>query len=386
MKQELLYDLTATQPTFGSLRHGGGKYGEFVLKRIIERDLPVVCYYDSNRTLNQDLKNLLNEHNIELFDINDKNLTEIIQDTHATILFSSLPTNSLIERHDIKVIGTIHGLRRLETPFDNFCFKYRNLNWKDWIFFISNKLASNLLRKRLCSYYMRAWKNPTFQMVTVSHHTSNAIKVFFPELKDKDIPVFYSPSTTQYEIIENKYCDKFFMMVSGNRLEKNNLRAIIALDRLFSNGFLDGFHVRVTGSKDSSNFRYKIQNPDRFHFMGYVDDKELDQLYHDAYCLIYPSVNEGFGYPPLEAMHYGTPVISSSYCSIPEVCGDASLYFNPFNIEEIQNRLLQISNKECHDIQSKIAKNRYKLITNKQNHDLDELINHIYLNYEQSDN
>ncbi len=379
MKQvSLLYDLTATQPSFGSIRHGGGKYGEVVLKRIVERRFHVSCFFDGKRLLNPDIKNFLEENNVKLYNIDCQSLDEVINVSKSNVLYSALPSSPMIERKDIKVIGTVHGLRRLETPADRYFFKYRNLNWKDWLFFLSNRFASGLVRKLLCSYYIKAWQNPGFQMVTVSHHTSNAIKVFFPEFKDKKIPVFYSPSTTEYEICERKYHDKYFMMVSGNRLEKNNLRAIMALDRLFSNGFLDGFNVKVTGSKDSSNFRYKMQNPERFQFLGYVDDKELDQLYHDAYCLVYPSVNEGFGYPPLEAMHYGTPVISSSYCSIPEVCGEASLYFNPFSIEEIQNRLLQIAEKDFHDSQSCLAKQRYLHITAKQNEDLDKLIDYIY--------
>lgn len=378
MERTILYDLLATQPAFGSTRHGGGKYGEIVLRRIIARNLPISCFYDSTRWINPEIIELLQKSNIKLHDINNEDLGNIIKDSRSKVLFTALPVNKLIERTDIKVVGTIHGLRRLETPADNYCFKYRNLNWKDWLFYFSNKIAPNRVRKVLCSYYMRAWKNPKFQMVTVSNHTSNALKVFFPELKHKHIPVFYSPSTTEFEISDTKYTEPFFMMVSGNRLEKNNLRAIISLDKLFSMGYLSGFNVKITGAKDASNFRYRLQNPNRFEFMGYVDDKELDQLYHDAYCLVYPSVNEGFGYPPLEAMHYGTPVISSSYCSIPEVCGEASIYFNPFCIEEIQNRLLQIADKTVHNRQSRLATDRYDLIKSKQKVDLDALIDFMY--------
>lgn len=379
MKQvTLLYDLTTTQPFGNSTRHGGGKYGEVVLKRIIARQYPVVCFYDSNRWLNPEVRDLLKSEKITLYDIHKQNLDDIIKTSKANVLYSALPTHSLMTRRDIRVIGTIHGLRRLETPSDSYCFKYRNLNWKDWFFFISKKFIPCLMRKRLRSYYMKSWKNPMLKLVTVSHHTSNAIKVYFPEFREQDIPVFYSPSTTEFDITEKKYLSKFFLLVSGNRLEKNNLRAIIALDRLFTNGFLDDFNVKITGSKNASNFRYKIKNPERFEFMGYVDDVELDQLYHDAYCLVYPSLNEGFGYPPLEAMHYGTPVISSSYCSIPEVCGEASLYFNPFCIEEIENRSLQISNAEYHDAQSILAFKQYIRITSKQNSDLDRLIDYIY--------
>lgn len=57
--KKILFDLTATQPIGSNKRHGGGKYGEVVLRRILERGLPVACYYDSNKWLNPDMKSLL---------------------------------------------------------------------------------------------------------------------------------------------------------------------------------------------------------------------------------------------------------------------------------------------------------------------------------------
>lgn len=57
---------------------------------------------------------------------------------------------------------------------------------------------------------------------------------------------------------------------------------------------------------------------------------------------VYPSLNEGFGYPPLEAMRYGVPVIASPYSSITETCGGGALYFNPTSIEEIMNRMMMV--------------------------------------------
>ena len=112
--------------------------------------------------------------------------------------------------------------------------------------------------------------------------------------------------------------------------------------------------------------------------LGYVDDYDLQQLYHDAYCFIYPSLNEGFGYPPLEAMHYGVPVIASSFSSIPEVCGDAVLYTNPFSIEEIMNRILMMTDTNIHNKLKNKSLSQYKMITKKQKEDLDKLIDYIY--------
>ena len=76
---------------------------------------------------------------------------------------------------------------------------------------------------------------------------------------------------------------------------------------------------------------------------------------------IYPSINEGFGYPPLEAMSKSIPVAASAVCSIPEVCGDAALYFNPYDIEEIANRIVQLADPVMHRNMAERGRKRYEL-------------------------
>ena len=72
---------------------------------------------------------------------------------------------------------------------------------------------------------------------------------------------------------------------------------------------------------------------------GYVDDRELARLYAGAIALVYPSQYEGFGMPPLEAMTIGCPVIASRSSSIPEVCGDAALYVDPWSEQGLAEAL-----------------------------------------------
>jgi glycosyltransferase involved in cell wall biosynthesis len=84
-----------------------------------------------------------------------------------------------------------------------------------------------------------------------------------------------------------------------------------------------------------------IKNKDKFIIEGYKDVEELEILYINAHLFLYPTLNEGFGYPPLEAMKYGTYVAVSAITSTTEVYGDAVLYFNPYDINEICNRILQ---------------------------------------------
>lgn len=374
----ILFDLTAVQPIGVSKRHGGGIYGEIVFKRIVERGLDVACFYDGRKWINPEICKIIEDNKIKLYDVSKESLQEIVDKNSYSIIYSALPTKSLMQIEGIKIVGTIHGLRRLETPADSYCLRYKNVSKKDLMFFFSKILFKKRITKKLCEYYLQSWKKDNCQFVTVSNHTSNAIKFFLPELKHKNIPVFYSPSTSSSEVFDKKYQEKYFLLVSGNRCEKNNLRAIMAFDKLFTLGYLQDYKVKITGAKDSSNFRYKIKNLSRFEFLGYVDDQELKQLYNDAYCLVYPSLNEGFGYPPLEAMHYGVPVLASSYSSISEVCQGAAMYFNPFAIEEIANRVLQITDESVHRQYSALARSQYVKITDKQNSDLDKMVDYLY--------
>lgn len=74
-------------------------------------------------------------------------------------------------------------------------------------------------------------------------------------------------------------------------------------------------------------------------FSGFVDDSELGSLYRFASCYVFPSLYEGFGLPPLEAMNYGTPVLASDRASLPEILGAAALYADPDNTQMFTQRL-----------------------------------------------
>ena len=81
---------------------------------------------------------------------------------------------------------------------------------------------------------------------------------------------------------------------------------------------------------------------DRVMFPGYVDDADLPALYSAATAFVYPSLYEGFGLPPLEAMACGTPVICSTAASLPEVVGDASISIDPLRVDSLAQGLRDV--------------------------------------------
>ncbi|MGK7889838.1 MAG: glycosyltransferase family 4 protein [Leptolyngbyaceae cyanobacterium] len=90
-------------------------------------------------------------------------------------------------------------------------------------------------------------------------------------------------------------------------------------------------------------------NPDgeeKVRLLEYLRSNDLRYLYSGAFCFVFPSLYEGFGLPPLEAMSFGCPVITSNVSSLPEVCGDAALYVDPYDVNEIRKAIEQLMNSE----------------------------------------
>ena len=85
------------------------------------------------------------------------------------------------------------------------------------------------------------------------------------------------------------------------------------------------------------------QMPPRVHLTGYVSDERLPALYSGALAVVYPSLYEGFGLPPLEAMACGAPVITSNTTSIPEVTGEAAILVDPTDPEQIGSAIFRVA-------------------------------------------
>jgi glycosyltransferase involved in cell wall biosynthesis len=95
-------------------------------------------------------------------------------------------------------------------------------------------------------------------------------------------------------------------------------------------------------------------------FFGFVPERTLTALYKIADVFVFPSLYEGFGLPPLEAMANGTPVVTSNISSLPEVVGDAALTVDPYNIDKIATAIRQILNDG--DLRSRLINDGYERV------------------------
>ncbi|MCH9626880.1 MAG: D-inositol-3-phosphate glycosyltransferase [Chlamydiales bacterium] len=88
----------------------------------------------------------------------------------------------------------------------------------------------------------------------------------------------------------------------------------------------------------------QVDLPSHVHYAGYVPDAALPELYKGADLFVFPSTYEGFGIPPLEAMRYDCPVVAGQAGSVPEICGEAVHYVDPFSIDSIQEGIKRLLN------------------------------------------
>lgn len=377
---KLLFNLACTQPSSSGKRHGGGIYGEIVFRHIIERKLVLSAYYDSSNWFNPEILQLIVENKIELLDKQKEgSLQETVQKYGFDTLYSPLVSDEVLDVKGINVVGTIHGLRPIELSYDKMIWRYKSASLREKVVLLIKHLFPKFGYKRAYQFYNKVYSKRNFRFVMVSNHSIYTLLAYCSVFRNRTVKVFYSPSTSSKEKLQKrKFNDKYYLFVSANRWEKNCLRGIIAFDRLFSQGFLQDTKVRITGVHSQKAFKYKLQNPERFEFMGYVDDQCLEQLYHDAYGFVYPSLNEGFGYPPLEAMHYGIPCVVSPFTSISEICQGAVLYANPYSVEEIMGRILMIDDSDNHEKYASLALKQESIIKDKQVRDLDGVVDFIY--------
>lgn len=341
----VLFDGTSTQSSSRAAFHGGGEYAKYMLRTAIERGFVFDIVFGNWLFKDSSIERLLsNNPDITVYYVDNKQgLYDLIDRNNYNIFYSALPSSYSDYSCKARLIGVIHGLRAAELPWDYYRFKYEaNLikRTQAWIISHSQTFQKYLKRKHIAQSHSLL-NVPNARFIAVSNHTKNSMLSFYPKLKAEDIKVYHSPFSVK-QIVENGEKDNYFLMVSGNRYEKNVYRAVKVFDKLFSDGRLDDKRVVITGS-GKQPFWNELKNKDRFDLKPYVSSEELEKLYQHAFCFVYPSLNEGFGYPPLQAMAYGTPVIASSATSIPEVCDDAACYFSPTNGDDLASRLLRIN-------------------------------------------
>lgn len=222
-------------------------------------------------------------------------------------------------------------------------------------FFFFNKNAYNTIHdlscwdcpgsnKRYMIWYFKImyWKASLCnkKIITVSEFSKGRICKIL-KAKPENVSVVYNGISDQFnnselsdeekKRVERKYnLPKDYVLCLSTLEPRKNLRLLLdAYSSLFHEGIID--EIVLAGRKGWKMEDFLNGYPEEFlqhvHFTGFVDDEDLPAIYKLAKVFVFPSLYEGFGIPPLEALACGTPVISSDAASLPEVLGNNAVYF-----------------------------------------------------------
>ena len=375
-----LFDIRPLQYSFNN---GGAEYCKIIFFEICSNGMGKSFDYLINKGEAIDLESetMIRDGKLKTVEVNNESeLSSIIN--RYDLFYSALPYNyyKLKLSPKVKFIFTIHGLRDIEIQSDKYYLRFEQYRIKAIVKSLINYLMPSYFKNVAKSRINRLLNVSTNRKIyVVSNHTKYSLLSNFPYLKSSEINVCYSPLKVTHYIKDDKTRlveEKYVLMVSGNRWMKNNLRAALAVDDLISKKLFNK-KVVITGVKNKRVYETTIINKKNFIFYEYIDTLSLDNLYANADLFIFPSLNEGFGYPPIEAMRYGTPCICAADTAITEICGNAVLYFNPYDIDEIETRILEIEDSSIrNDIVNK-GKQRYEDICLLQKDSLKLLVEDI---------
>lgn len=192
------------------------------------------------------------------------------------------------------------------------------------------------LAKRIHELQKKYAINHAAGIICISENTKKDLYHFFSDLKTpvkviyigKSDSFFVLPESYQYSEQSKQLISMKFVLFVGARAGYKNFSSLV--DALVSYTDISLVIVGSALSEEESIYLKQRIN-DRYIFAGFVDDKQLNELYNLAYCFIYPSEYEGFGIPVCEAMAAGCPVIAMNRSSIPEVSGNAGLLCEDLN-------------------------------------------------------
>jgi glycosyltransferase involved in cell wall biosynthesis len=199
-------------------------------------------------------------------------------------------------------------------------------------------------------------------IITVSEFSKKEILKYTNTKYERKISVIHNGVILNKKLSENHnyfYDNKAYFLFVGNVKPHKNLRRAIEAFRLLlldcEQYQYEKPHFIIVGKREGfitsdNNISNLIASDplllNNVTFTGWISDEELNRLYANTLALVFPSYYEGFGFPPLEAMSIGAPVIVANRASLPEVCGNAVLYFDPYDVMDIYSKMKYIFSNE----------------------------------------
>ena len=406
--KKILFDLFFCQPGF----HGGGEYGKAVFVELLNmvshyNDIELWAVANPDLHLDQWIWERCTENKIKVIPVkNYDEIKAVINEDFFEIFFApalvvyadgyeymkQVGSKLNITAKKTKIIGVIHDIRDFELAlsYERILNHRKNLNCVPEIQMNEKQINSIIKKKKneasaLKDMYKGICTSTQVDtIVTVSNYTKNTIIKKIVNCEHK-LKVFYSPM--KHRPAPERFCFdnidfntmNYMLFVNASRLEKNAAAFVRAFDKLSlkEQQLPNDLYVVLTGVEKFSDIGVKsntIENYNKFILLPFLKPEHLEYLYQNASYLTYTSLYEGFGYPPLEAIYYGKPCLVSKVSAIPEVCSDAAVYCDPYDVNSIAGA---IKNLILNKTQPEIIKQKSSFIYKKQRSDLQELVNFL---------
>ena len=225
--------------------------------------------------------------------------------------------------------------------------------------------------KSFCIWYKFIYKILTFRLkkiFTVSEFSKKRLNEYF-NIPLERIEVTYNGIDHMKNIkLDEKIFSRFgirknnYVLAVSSLNPSKNFKLILETAKISPE-----INFVIAGGTNSNVFKEQgFEITSNVKFIGYVNDEELVALYKFASCFVYPSIYEGFGIPPLEAIAFNCPVVLSDIEVFKEIYKDNVLYCSPNDSKELKNSILKIlNNRKIKDMllnKSFLLKNKYKWI------------------------
>jgi glycosyltransferase involved in cell wall biosynthesis len=194
------------------------------------------------------------------------------------------------------------------------------------------------------------------RIIAISEHTKKDLIEYLNVPDDKIVVTplaarreFHPRPQTQIQayVLERWGLNAPYLLSVGTLEPRKNIKSLISAYCSLPGEFRDNYRLVVAGGKgwlssDIHQLVVEMGAESRVRFLGYVSEPDLPWLYCGATCFVYPSLYEGFGLPPLEAMASGVPVITSNTSSLPDVVGDTGVLVDPRSQEDLRSSLIKV--------------------------------------------
>jgi glycosyltransferase involved in cell wall biosynthesis len=194
--------------------------------------------------------------------------------------------------------------------------------------------------------------------------SENKITVTYEGIDDK-FKVAKWQSGKVKNILEKYHVVKPFVVYTGSLYPHKNISRLLEAIKLLNPSKSLNLQLVIVCARNVfyERFRQQIQKMGagkQVVLAGFIPDEELAIIYGQAEAFVFPSLIEGFGLPGLEAMAAGLPVVASNSSCLPEIYGDAALYFNPLDCQDMAEKILEAARNPL--TRNKLIKNGYRQI------------------------